>query len=331
MTTPLPPEPPKKSCLERAIIFFVRLLFAFIVGIAIGFGVYFGGRLLYGEYQTLTQDYDNRITALESKQTETDQLVSDRLSSYQTRLETLEIQGDTQKETLLDLAGRLESHDEFRSYHATVVAGQQQTLLIMQDDALEMQNEVSLVQSDLEAIQSTVTDFQEDLETLKAFSMALAEGLEENQATIDAMNDMVLDTEARMTALENEMVLLQAMELLTRARLNLVQGNATLAASDIEAARDFLIALQVDLPPFQAEYVGEIIAVLEQALSYLPGAPLTAADLLETSWQMLADGLPVDAEAQTEENPATEETITPEPTTEGTVTITPTPTVTPTP
>jgi hypothetical protein len=331
MTTSLPPGPPKKSCLERAIVFFIRLVFAFVVGIAIGVGIYFGARLLYGEYQTLTQDYETRITALETKQTEADQLVSDRLSSYQTRLETLEIQGDTQKETLMGLAGRLDSHDEFRSYHATVVAGQQQTLLIMQDDVLEMQDEVSQVSSDLQAIQSTVTDFQEELDTLKAFSMSLAEGLEENSAAIEMMNDMVLDTEARMTALEHEMVLLQAMELLTRARLNLVQGNATLASSDIETARDFLTTLQLDLVDFQAEYVGEIVAVLEQALGYLPGAPLTAADLLETAWQMLAAGLPIEAEAQTEASPATEETITPEPTTAGNVTLTPTPTVTPTP
>ena len=51
----LTPEPQKKSCLERAIIFLIRLLFAFVVGIAIGVGIYFGIRLLYNEYQSITQ------------------------------------------------------------------------------------------------------------------------------------------------------------------------------------------------------------------------------------------------------------------------------------
>lgn len=333
MSTPLPPEPKKKSCLERAIIFFIRLLFAFIVGVAIGVGIYFGARLLYGEYQSLTQDYETRMTALETNQTEADQLVSDRLSSYQTRLETLEIQGDSQKDALTDLASRLDSHDEFRSYHATVVTGQQETLLNMQDVILAMQNEVSTAQSDLEALQNVLVGFQDDLLALETKTESFVDGLEENQVAIETMNEMVLDTEARMTALEHEMVLLQAMELLTRARLNLVQGNATLAQSDVESARDLLITLQDDLPANQAEYVGEIATVLEGTLGYLPGAPLTAADLLETAWQMLAAGLPdeTEAEAEAETNPATDETGTPEPTGQGIVTVTPTPMQTPTP
>ena len=320
MSTPLPPEPQKKSCLERAIIFFIRLLFAFIVGVAIGVGIYFGARLLYNEYQSMTQDYEARITALETNQTETDQLVTDRLSGVQTRLETLEIQGDTQKDTLTDLESRLDSHDKFRSYSATMVMGQQQTLADMQDEIAGMQNEVSTAQSDLEALQSVLVDFQENLFALENNTSAFTEGLEENQAAIEAMNEMVLDTEARMTALEHEMVLLQAMELLTRARLNLVQGNATLAQSDIESARDLLTNLQAELPISQAEYVGEIIVVLENTLGYLPGAPLTAADMLETAWQMLAAGFPSEMEAVSNDTgtpeaaPAGDATATPEPT-----------------
>jgi chromosome segregation ATPase len=335
MSTPLPPEPQKKSCLERAIVFFIRLLFAFIVGVAIGVGIYFGARLLYSEYQSLTQDYESRIAALESNQAEADQTVSDRLSGYQTRLETLEIQGDTQKETLTELAGRLDSHDEFRSYHATLVMGQQLTLQNMQDLIPEMQVEISTVQSDLETLQGDLTGIEDDIQAMADDTEEYFNGLEENQAAIDAMNEMVLATEARMTALEHKMVMLQGMELLTRARLNLVQGNATLAQSDIEAARDLLTGLQAELPTNQAAYVGEVVTVLDETLSYLPGAPLTASDLLETAWQMLAAGLPDEAAADTdaEASPASDEDSTPEPTTQGDATATPTPTppTTPTP
>ena len=334
MSTPLTPEPPKKSCLERAVIFSIRLLFAFVVGVAIGVGIYFGARLLYQEYQSLTQSYENRITALETNQAEADQQVTDRLSNYQTRLETLEIQGDTQKDTLTDLESRLDSHDEFRSYNATIVMGQQQTLLDLQDAIAGMHDEVSTVQSDLEALQSDLASFEEDILALENSTETFVNGSEENQATIDSMNEMVLSTEARMAALEHQMVVLQAMELLTRARLNLVQGNATLAQSDIEAARDLLLNLQAEVPEYQAAYVGEIVTVLEETLSYLPAAPLTAADLLETAWQMLATGLPDEAAAaEAEAGTATDATGTPEPTNQGEVTVTPTPTlaVTPTP
>jgi chromosome segregation ATPase len=332
MSTPQLPEPKKRSCLERAIVFFIRLLFAFVVGVAIGVGIYFGARLLYQEYQSFTQSYENRITALETNQGETDQMVADRLNNYQTRLENLEIQGDTQKEALTDLAGRLDSHDEYRSYQATLVMGQQLTLQNMQDLIPEMQAEISTAQSDLETLQGDLAGFQEDILALESNTEAFMDGLEENQATIDAMNEMVLTTEARMTALENEMVLLQTMELLTRARLNLVQGNATLAQSDIEAARDLLTTLQAELSNNQAEYVGEIVTVLENTLGYLPGAPLTAADLLETAWQMLATGLPEEVASEAEEGTITaDEAGTPEPTPQGDVTVTPTPTLTPSP
>lgn len=324
MTTPLPPEPKKKTCLERAIVFLIRLFFAFVVGIAIGVGIYFGVRLLYGEYQSVKEDYDSRIMALETSQTEVNQFASDRLSGFQTRLETLEIQGDSQKEAITDLDSQLENHEEFLSYQATAVAGHELTQQGMQETILSMQTEIGVLQSDLDAIQTTITRFQEDILALETNTDALSDGLEENQAGLEAMRESVQSTEALMAALEHQMVFLQAMELLTRTRLNLVQGNTTLAQSDIEAARALLINLQENLPPFQAEYVSEIIVALEDTLKFLPGAPLTAADKLENAWQMLAAGLPdeTEGEAAAETDASAEETPTPETTPE----ITPTPT-----
>ena len=216
MSTPLPPEPKKKSCLERAVIFFIRLFFAFIVGIAIGIGIYFGIRMLYGEYQSMISEYDARITALETNQTEANQLVSDRLSGFQSRLETLEIQGDTEKETITNLESQVEKHEEFLSYQATVVAGQQLSQQGMQETILGLQTQIAVVQSDLEAIQSSLTSFEEDIKALETNSQALTDGLEENQSAIAAMNEAVQSTEAQMAALEYQMVFLQAMELLTR-------------------------------------------------------------------------------------------------------------------
>ena len=322
MSTELPIEQPKKkSCLERAVIFFIRLIFAFVVGIAIGVGIYFGIRLLYDEYQSLTQDYDARITTLETNQSQYSQLTTDRMSGLQTRLENLEIQGDTQKNTIADLENRLDSHDEFRSYQATVVAGQQETIQNMQEIILAMQTEVNIVQTDLDALENSLSGFQEDIIALETKAKALANTVEENQtanqAAIEAMNEMTLDTEARLSALEHKMAFLVAMELLTRARLNLVQGNYTLAQSDIEAARDLLVALQEELLPFQSAYVDGIITAIYDLLKYLPSAPLTAADKLESVWQMLAAGLPDETDSTVdsseESTPVPIPTLTPTP------------------
>lgn len=320
-TQPPTEQPKKKSCLERAVIFFIRLIFAFVVGVAIGVGIYFGIRLLYDEYQSLTQDYDARITTLETNQSQSSQLVTDRMSGLQTRLENLEIQGDTHKNTIAELENRLDSHDEFRSYQATVVAGQQETIQNIQETILAMQTEINIVQTDLAALQNSLSSFQEDIIALETNTKTLADTVEENQSAsqvaIEAMNEMTLDTEARMTTLEHKMAFLVVMELLTRARLNLVQGNYTLAQSDFEAARALLVVLQEELLPLQSAYVGGIITAIDDLLTYLPSAPVTAADKLESVWQMLATGLPDEAdltiELSEEGTPVPTPTLTPTP------------------
>jgi len=79
--------------------------------------------------------------------------------------------------------------------------------------------------------------------------------------------------------------------------------------------------LQLVVYPFQTAYLGEIAAVLEQTLANLPAAPLAAADNLESAWQMLAVGLPVEGSAAANQ----EEAQTPTPTPFIELTPTPTP------
>jgi hypothetical protein len=69
--------------------------------------------------------------------------------------------------------------------------------------------------------------------------------------------------------------------------------------------------------------VAEINAMIDDALTYLPDTPLATADRLENVWQMLASGLPDEADL------ATGQAVTPESPEVGTPT--PTPTATPTP
>jgi hypothetical protein len=314
MSTQTPEQPPQKSCFERVFIFLIRLIFAFVVGIAIGVGIYFGVRLLYGEYQSITQDYDARLSALENSLSQSDQLVADRMTGLQTRLENLEIQGDTYKNIIADLENRLESHDEFRSYQATAVTGQQETISSMQEVILELQTEVGTVQSDLEMLENSLSGVQDDISALETNAKVITDAVEESQDVTDITNSKVQDVEARMTILEQEMTFLVAMELLTRARLNLVQGNYTLAQSDIGTAINLLVTLQEELPPLQASYVGEIIEAANDTLTFLPGAPLTAGDKLEGVWQMLASGLPSeeDSTIEAEESiPDSTPTVTP--------------------
>jgi chromosome segregation ATPase len=339
MSNETPPVPQQKSCLQRAIIFSIRLLFALVVGGAIGIGIYYGIQLMVGEYISLRQDYqdyERRIAVLEVRQDVIEDQAAERLGGFQDRLETIEIQRDTQKDSLAELESSLASHDEFRSYQATVVAGQQETITNMQDVILELQTEVNIIQDALTTVQDSLAGFQEDISALESNTADLAlaldaqqDSFDESQAIIEStqetVDQLVLQADERMTAIENQMILMQAMELATRARLALVQGNTTLAQSDLEAASALLSALQEGLPEGQAAYVADIIAAIDETLKYLPGAPLTAADQLENVWQMLVAGLPEEVEADAEGQ------ATPETGEEGSLEATPTPTPTPTP
>ena len=88
--------------------------------------------------------------------------------------------------------------------------------------------------------------------------------------------------------------LVRLMVMVTRARFNLVEGNISLASSDLQAAVDAFEDLQENVTDEQKAYLAAVIEKLEAALEELPDSPLAAADQLEAAWQLLVAGLPVD-------------------------------------
>ena len=325
-TTPPLPQNAQPSCLVRGLRFLIRAIFVLLIGTLLGIGTYYGAILLYDQYVSLTQDHETRLAALEMNRTETENLITEGFSSLQTRLETLELQGDTHKEEIASLESSLANYEEYLSLQATAVMGYQATQDDMQETILALQTQIGILQTDLESIQSGITAFESDLGAVESAVDDLTETLEGNQALVDTMQALSDENEARMLALQNEMTWLQVMQLLTRARLSLVQGNATLAISDIEAAQTLMAGLQANVPDFQVVYVEQIMTLLDDTLGYLPNTPLTAADQLESAWQMLVNGLPTEAEAaemeadtaetnaEAEETPAPSEEATPTPT-----------------
>jgi uncharacterized coiled-coil protein SlyX len=148
--------------------------------------------------------------------------------------------------------------------------------------------------------------------------------LEQMQATLQAQSD------AAGVELEQQVQLLKAMELLSRARLFMYQSNFGLAEQDVLIARNLLAALQPDAPESLADDLTAVILRLDLTLSNLPGFPVAARDDLDIAWQILLGGLPP-AQPFSAGTPIPDTTLTPTPavsltpTAELTVTVTPTP------
>jgi hypothetical protein len=181
---------------------------------------------------------------------------------------------------------------------------------------------------DLETLQAGLTSIESALETMQGNLAAMQTGVTDLSGQVDVYSLDVaslreeLSGETSPAALLRDLQLVKAMELLTRARLVLVQNNLGLAQFDIQAGRRILVDLQVEAPAYQSEQIARIIARLDAVLGNLPDAPVAAADELEGAWQLLLAGLPKEPPVVPESEATPTTTSTPEPT----ATVSPTPT-----
>lgn len=172
-------------------------------------------------------------------------------------------------------------------------------------------NDIALRQSQLEF---QVVDIQTRLATLEAGQITqsgtlaeIASGLQTLEAGQTAQSESLAALEARLQTLEGadaerndaladltyQSDLLQAMELLSRARLFLYQSNFGLARSDVQAARNVLAEMQTAAPDSKQKDLTEAIFRLDLALKNLPDFPVAASDDLDIAWQILLEGYPV--------------------------------------
>ncbi len=301
----------KPSFLARLGRFLFRLLVVVIIGIALGVGIYFGVQAMYRIYVQPVQGYDARLDALESGMTQAEQLVVSRSDTLTERLDALEIQGDTTKENIADLDSRLAVVESEQAAQAAELSAMAESLDALQISISDLQTGQAAMQSNLDDLQKSISD----LEALSDDLDAAVQAILENSQNIETMSLGIQESVETARAVQNEVTLLKAMEILTRSRIFLSQGNISLAQTEIRAGAALLAALQEQLPEGQAAYIGEAVDILNESLSYLPRSPLLASDRVEGAWQILFEGLPEEsAEEIAAEEAAAEGTPTPTPT-----------------
>ncbi|MGC9396338.1 MAG: hypothetical protein ACP5J4_15955 [Anaerolineae bacterium] len=309
--------------------FTLRLIFVIVIGALLGLGIYWAAsygvatvnRQVFQPIQNHTRqldDLESRYAQDYGRLNERTQALQEETQALQEQIDELERQGDATRETLETLESRLTTSE-------ALLAEMQTTLETAQES---LQKSLDTLEEDQAALEPDVTQLKTALAELETAVDALTEDVAQAVDDVETLSVTVKD-EAPLVAVRIEVQLLKAMELLTRARLQLAQDNPGAAKTEVQEARNLLVNLGTNLPEDQQKALAAIVQRLELGLANLPNAPRLAADDLEIAWQLLVKGLPGQSTAMTLLSPLTTPPLTSTETLTATVPVTVT--VTPTP
>ena len=305
--------------------FTLRLLFVVVVGALLGLGIYwaasYGVATVNRQVFQPIQDHTRQLGDLESRYVqeygrlnERTQALQEETQALQEQIDELERQGDATRETIGALENRLTTSEALLTEMQTTLKTAQESLATLEEAQTALEPDVTQLKAALAELETVVDALTEDV----------AQAVDD----VEALSVTVKD-EAPLVIVRTEVQLLKAMELLTRARLQLAQDNQGAAKTEVQEARNLLLNLGVTLTEDQQNALAAIVQRLELGLANLPDAPRLAADDLEVAWQLLVKGLPTQSAATMLLSPLTTPPLT---TTETltasvpvTVTVTPTP------
>jgi len=249
----------------------IKSIFRFLlrIVIAILFGILLGGGIYFGllqrEFENANQIQLGQLDEIKEQQNLVNQKTSQRLESIESRLNLLENQNTADREKLSELQTRINELEK----------------------TLQDQN-ISLKQ--LDELQARISNLDKEID--------------ENQQVISKIQEELQSSDTPIAAMRHDLIILKAMELLTRGRIFLTQNNFGLASQDIQSARNILADLYPQVPDYQQTSIASTIARLDQVLSNLPNYPVLATDDLEIAWQLLVNGLPIEPNIEKSETPS---------------------------
>lgn len=255
--------------------FIIRLLFVLVLAVALGAGLYYG--IAYGlpaldrAYLQPVRDNTAAIADLEAETAQLATAQASQMAGLQERVTALEVQNDTNLDTLDAVQSRLDALEPLAA---------EQTELLERLDALE--TALTDLDAALTAAQTTSSSGLADLQ----------ESVAANQQALTAITAELESSDFPLDQAYADLQLVKAMALLTRAQLFLFQSNLGLAAQDITRARDLLVAVNQD-PALDSLDLGPVLTRLSLALSSLPLNPDLAASDLAVAWDLLVAGVDV--------------------------------------
>lgn len=170
---------------------------------------------------------------------------------------------------------------------AEQITGLESRLAEMEDQQVRNAQEMVELGGQIDVLDSIIESYVESIEQLAAMQTQI----DELVADSARYEDLLLGEDSPITALQHQVTVTRAIELLSRSRLYLIQSNYGLARQDIQAARDLLFAVKPEMEVEKAEQVQTVINRLDLALGNLPAFPVLAMTDVDVAWQSLVYGL----------------------------------------
>ncbi|HUV91667.1 MAG TPA: hypothetical protein VMV80_01145 [Anaerolineales bacterium] len=279
----------ENTSLTRSPRFTTYLNIFFVLGAILGILAFLGLAVLYIQY---VQPLQESVEGMDARMQQNEDQISRRMDDIVDRLTVVEDQSGSIKEALADLEVQLEAIEASQEILAAGQSEIAEDIQALDTEVSDMETRLGALESDLQAYISIKETLQAKLETLQVDVEAASSFITGFNQNAETLSDQITSYGERWQALENEIQLLKAMELLTRSRILLVQGNTDLARADIQDARDLLADLSGKVSDFQETALLEITSRLDNVLERINTAPTSVVNLLESAWKMLFAGLP---------------------------------------
>jgi chaperonin cofactor prefoldin len=260
----------------------LRLLIIAVLAVVVGAVLYYGLPAIYQRYVQPIQMDVSSLRVTQGDQEQAIQQLSGRVEDLSARINTLEIQADSDKQAIAELQTQLDN-----------------ALSAQAENLIPLQTAQDAATSRLEELDRALQSLDDQLSAMNSDVQNLSTTVIENQEQLAGLDDKLQIEGTPLEAIRNELKIVKAMELLTRSRLLLVANNLGLAQQDLQSASELLNELQASLPDDQQGDLAEIIDRLDKASSNLPQRPLLASDDLEIAWRLLLLGLPDQAQNST--------------------------------
>ena len=162
------------------------------------------------------------------------------------------------------------------------------------NDLLVMEGDIATLQTQIDGLQLQNDSNMEALDTQSGHLSAMATqqmDLNNFVATLEIdLGDQLDEQETALLAeIEYNLKVSQAIQLLSRANLYLVQSNYGMARQDLSTAYGLLDDYIGNAPADKQEFLQTVVDRMEMAIFNLPSYPVVAANDLQIAWQYLVD------------------------------------------
>ena len=230
----------------------LRLLMILIVIGLIAAGLYYTLPIVYRELVLPVRETSARLDGLSTQMAGDRGTLDDQLKSIQTRINQLETENAAANSSAADLKSGIDS-----------------------------------LRKDQAALQTSLDRLDQLEKELKGYETVTSY----NATQVATLEESLRAPGGQIVSLKREVQTLKAMNLLTRAQVNLAQNNFGLAKDDVLAARSVLLALRDTTPAADQPAVDAWIARLDLSLANLLTFPIVASNDLEAAYQLIAAGL----------------------------------------